>query len=752
MSLLPNSLSCSQNSKLSMALAILAACVSVLFLAVPYLAKAEAPFNDDFDLYTNGNIKGQGNWVAYISDPTGPNPSVISSGCVSGKCMEFNSSSYATISNDGATTTKGVWNIDFYVSSNPPFDGDFVVAMNNPGVYSGNMGLFFTGRGVTGYNILNPNFQPIFENISTSTWHTLTLSYDISDGGLCSFTLDVDHSGSPEQIYAHPNCETDSHYVENGLTGLVFGSSGSAPIYRVDNIFDADLSNPFYSKISNTPSGTLALREDPDTSADILKILPEDWIVYVSSTTNQTDGYVVADGYRWYEVSDPTDGIEGWMVGANASGTVSYLPYDSINQAALEASSTNYIATSSRPALILKAIDHYYNNANSNNSLYDSDNGSNNISDLKDGDYEKKVVWGIAAHENGGATFGFNNENVSPDYGHGAMQITFNAWFYEPSNPHSTYDNRGYGSFVTIPPCASINTDDYINCYTNAGTHHSAAKHYKPYGGNSSNPTYKQYSNTEQSFYANIKDGMGLLSDRFNLFSYINSTSTVFGTTYSPLEKKIILTTESYNGDNCPYIGLIADVLDDIDTYYPSATTSDIIPLIDKMHATEVSTTTCAQLHSPAELSIYSQKGEVAGVIHGEIKNTFPLAIVNKEQKLVKVLAAEDNYFYKVVGTDKGTYGLDIAIRVGGKLMQFDARNIPTKIGEAHIYSIDAQGLSEGRSDSVFVQVDNEGDGKIDRAFKTGATLNSAEFSNPKTLEQEAPEVEPEVEAPTNPQ
>lgn len=71
---------------------------------------------------------------------------------------------------------------------------------------------------------------------------------------------------------------------------------------------------PFYAKLQNTPLGIWNLRSNPDIGfTNIIKTLPQGWVLEVSSTTDESDNTVAASGYRWYKVTDPTDGTIGWM-------------------------------------------------------------------------------------------------------------------------------------------------------------------------------------------------------------------------------------------------------------------------------------------------------------------------------------------------------------------------------------------------------------------------------------------------------
>jgi hypothetical protein len=104
----------------------------------------------------------------------------------------------------------------------------------------------------------------------------------------------------------------------------------------------------------------------------------------------------------------------------------------------------------------------------------------------------------------------------------------------------------GSGVSVTSTLCASIATTTYIKCYDGAGTGSQDPKPYKNYDDNLSSPIYKQYANTKQSMYANIKDGLRNLQTKFPVNQITTSTTpTGTTTTYSGIEREIVVGTEN---------------------------------------------------------------------------------------------------------------------------------------------------------------------------------------------------------------
>src|SRR5205085_1189299 len=121
--------------------------------------------------------------------------------------------------------------------------------------------------------------------------------------------------------------------------------------------------------------------------------------------------------------------------------------------------------------------------------------------------------------------------------------------------------------------CEAVSSSLYTNCYTSIDGSSPFLRHYQPYGGTPGNPTYKYYSNTLQGVYANIKDGLQVLSDKYATYSYITTSTTVGSTTYSADDRKDISATANYNGA-CSYVDDVATRLDNITTYFPTASTS----------------------------------------------------------------------------------------------------------------------------------------------------------------------------------
>jgi hypothetical protein len=509
----------------------------------------------------------------------------------------------------------------------------------------------------------------------------------------------------------------------------------------------------YYAAIEGS---TRNIRNGANTSANILKTLPPDWIISVASTTDTDGSVIVSNGFKWYKVIDPTDSVTGWMAATDtASQYIS--SYDGSAQTAMEASSSEQItvgtSTGQTGDYVLNAIDHFYNSSSTANSLYNSNDDTgidastgnalqNDISILKQRGFSEKVILAIAAEEDGGSLNGyplsFNDENISSDYGHGEMQVTF--------SPSGGWDNRGIGSGVTIPPC-SLASSSYANCYSNTSST-TGLRYYQHDSTITGSPEFKQYSNTSQSIYSNVKDGLQTLAGKYGTDAHPRNRvcdnypdpvsfypPTVSATTtYSCADEEIADVTAAYNGTSTPYLSQIATRLTNISNFFPSVSSSDAstTDLINKLN-TANDNSIFAQLHSPGDLSIQDSYGHVIGVVNGIATDTFPFASYDSEAKAAHIFFPKDsNLTYKVTGTGSGVYGLDIVIRSGTQEITFHREeNVPIAPGDVHTYSVDYDEVVHGK-DGVVVTIDKGGSGITTETDHLPATIDNV--NAPKLL------------------
>jgi hypothetical protein len=113
--------------------------------------------------------------------------------------------------------------------------------------------------------------------------------------------------------------------------------------------------------------------------------------------------------------------------------------------------------------------------------------------------------------------------------------------------------------------------------------------------------------------------------------------------------------------------------------------------------------------------------------VNGHIKEEIPDSIYNEQNDIVTISSPSDSYRYEVIGTGRGTYGLDIACIEGSQSIDFTATGVPTALGTVHEYIIDWDALARGE-EGVTVQVDSDGDGTIDYTLTAGSLLTGDEF------------------------
>ncbi|RLB01981.1 MAG: hypothetical protein DRG83_09270 [Deltaproteobacteria bacterium] len=89
----------------------------------------------------------------------------------------------------------------------------------------------------------------------------------------------------------------------------------------------------FWAEITNTPYERWRMRAEPGLSGEVVKILPEWWVIWVLDTHDDLEE---RDGYIWWEVRDTTDeGCQtcpGWMATRKRDGSKIYLTADPNDQ------------------------------------------------------------------------------------------------------------------------------------------------------------------------------------------------------------------------------------------------------------------------------------------------------------------------------------------------------------------------------------------------------------------------------------
>ena len=461
-------------------------------------------------------------------------------------------------------------------------------------------------------------------------------------------------------------------------------------------------SNEYWSAVRNIPNswnlrktyGTLNKPAD-----DVIKTVPNDWAIKVTSMTDASGANVDLDGYRWYQVQDATDGATGWMAGKSLSTGEVYLDYDSSAQADLEQKASAMLTTqAARVPVILSAVDTYQTQSNSSNSLYGGGgglNGNDNFQTFIQGSaFPKELVLAIASVESG--SVGFDNEICSGarDGGIGIMQITSSGF-------------KGLGS-------ALRNNPKLNDCLASSGWVGSLSKY---------------YSNASQALYANIKDGYRVLQEKYRP-KCPAADRVISGLTFTCQDVGKILTVWGYNGKVLAgnYLRLVSNALRDLPSYvgitYPN--TDQLVEKLALANNNRIE----FQKFSPVEIQVIDSAGRTTGFDGtSDIKGDIPFSTYDQStgRGVLFFPDAENQYKFRVIGTGDGTYDFEVDSVVGDTTKTFRADNIPVTVGAVHEFTIDEAALERGER-GVTVRVDPNGDGIFDYTTTGGREIHDIDL------------------------
>jgi hypothetical protein len=128
-------------------------------------------------------------------------------------------------------------------------------------------------------------------------------------------------------------------------------------------------------------------------------------------------------------------------------------------------------------------------------------------------------------------------------------------------------------------------------------------------------------------------------------------------------------------------------------------------------------------IFSPVNVSIHDSKGRVTGLIKDKVKEEIPHSFYDQSDNIIVIYLPSHEYRYQVVGTETGTYGLEVNSLEEDKGVIFTATAIPTSDGQVHQYTIDWDALARGE-EGVTLQVDNDGDGVFEKTIHAGSSLD----------------------------
>lgn len=303
-----------------------------------------------------------------------------------------------------------------------------------------------------------------------------------------------------------------------------------------------------------------------------------------------------------------------------------------------------------------------------------------------------ELILAIATQESGGVNF--DNEIIGKPWGRGIMQIDW------PD------DYVGLGSGIRWYKEGSINycRGDQLSC-----------KHY--------------YTNTSQGVWANIKDGLRVLQEKYKTKCPKESIYRE-GYEFSCRDIEKIITTWGYNGliAGTGYLGKVADRLRNLKNYFPEVIYPNMDNLIEKLEiANKPENQQTILSYSPVEVQVIDSQERITGLVKGEIKEEIPNSGYDKDYKSIGILFPEDNYIYKVIGTEEGNYGLEIISGKNGEVITFTAVDIPIMSAEIHQYAIDWDLLLRNKK-GVTLQIDADGDGIFDKTVIADNELTYDEF------------------------
>ncbi len=499
----------------------------------------------------------------------------------------------------------------------------------------------------------------------------------------------------------------------------------------------------YYARIKNAPNGVMSLYEQANTASTLVKTLPNDWVVYVDAKTDAQGNSIFNNGYLWFRVIDKTDGSVMWMPAASQSGLTIYLPYDSGQQGSYQGVAVNSMDPdtnnpvidqahfNSRRQTFVDAVEHYFSNIDTIHSLYSSDDHSSlKLSDLVTYLFPKELIMAIGYIEESD----FDNKIVWYDYGHGIMQVTTDAHKHEGiinGYLQNSNDPRGILSDVKLKKCKEIATNEYEKCHIHTGTKNGLLKKYDFYDHNPLNVKYKQYGNTKQSIYANVKDGLGIFRTKYGtVYNHPCSNSVIIGgLTYTCNDLKRVKAVWGYNGaimnTSVQYMLWVSQSLAALSTHFPGYTYANQDQLIEKLAVADVYRQEI-RVHSPVELRIRDSKGNITGLIDGKDFSNIENSYYDAQSERALILFPKDVYSYQVVGTGTGPYyGIDIDIFNGDKELFVSGEKIPIKKGEIHTYNLLKNPSSKNK---VSVSIDTDGDGKPERTMDLGSKFSGDNF------------------------
>lgn len=118
----------------------------------------------------------------------------------------------------------------------------------------------------------------------------------------------------------------------------------------------------------------------------------------------------------------------------------------------------------------------------------------------------------------------------------------------------------------------------------------------------------------------------------------------------------------------------------------------------------------------PVQVQVYDSIGRVTGLVNGTIKEEIPNSAYDNETKTILIFSSNDSYYYRVVGTDNGTYGLELNSVDGENTSTFAITNVSTLNNTVHEYTLNWSNYSQGEG-GVTLKIDSDGDGTFEQTL-----------------------------------
>ena len=531
---------------------------------------------------------------------------------------------------------------------------------------------------------------------------------------------------------------------------------------KIDGVSQATpIITPFWAAISNTP--ILELRDKPIYNTEnIIKKLPKDWVVKVTSTDNNYDYQTGEDddGYNWYYVENVTDGKTGWMAAVNRSDNTTYLSYDGSKQSEYADNVAVLNTTNERIPVIIDAVNDYYGNTNTSDSLYGTGgNGNHFFTNLVSAStsigFPINAIPAMVRRESGS---NLDNEICSAlsDGGIGLLQITssdlkgLGSGLIDQTgiasdcklNQESSlyYSNTKQGIYASVKDAfralqskaastesAQPYSDQNINLSTKEMRVLSTVYRYNQGSPFQTQAAYETYTNKD-NWSSSVEDDIwdNYLSHLTSQTRFSNKSSAI---SWMTNVRSTCASSQSFGScmNQLISIGLLTGdplYLDHIANYLktnqsPFGSSHEDETLAENM---EYVNNNAAIIHlgSPGELHIRDKYGRVSGLVDGVVKQEVSNVFYDQDNGGFTIFFPQDDLQYEVEGNKTGEYGLAITMFKNGKLLSFNANAIHTNNGERHLYEVNWEGLKDGKSDAITVKMNHNNKESI---IKIGSKL-----------------------------